>query len=112
MTSKRVLVVDDDEHVRVFFSEVLLRHGFHLQEAALGKDALKLLKNEKFDLVVSDIRLPDINGMDILKEVSKIENGPGVILVTGYGTVQSAVEAMKIGALIISPNLSISIRLI
>lgn len=98
MPNKRILIIDDEPTVRDFLQEALKRKKIQVRLASSGREALNELKNDKFNLVISDIRLPDLNGMELLKKNKKIKNGPGVIMITGYSTVKSAVEAMKIGA--------------
>jgi len=95
----RVLVVDDEEVIRVLFRDVLEDMGYRVRVAANGESAIKVLEEEPFDLIITDIRMPGIDGMELLR-ISK-ENYPeiDVIIITGYASVETAVEAMKLGAI-------------
>ncbi len=77
---------------------MLRREGYAVAEAASGKDALDQLGREVFDLVVADLSMDDLSGLDVLRHVKQTSPDVEVILMTGYGTIESAVEAMKLGA--------------
>jgi two-component system response regulator AtoC len=98
MSRKNILVIDDEPSIRSFLAEVLRRMNYNVELVGSGEKALRRLQREKFDLLITDIRLPDISGMEILKAVKKLKNRPGVILVTAFATVENAVVAMKQGA--------------
>jgi len=96
---KKILVVDDEPLMQEFLMETLERHHpYEVDLAENGKEALKKIRNDSFQLIISDIRMPDISGMDLLNRIKKIDSSCGVILITAYGTVQMAVQAMKQGA--------------
>jgi two-component system response regulator HydG len=93
-----ILVIDDNEsHARVV-AEGLEREGYTAQIAMTGKEGLEKLKAGRFDVVVTDLVMPGIDGMQVLQEAKGIDPGIQVILVTGFGTVESAVDAMSKGA--------------
>ncbi|NOZ25784.1 MAG: sigma-54-dependent Fis family transcriptional regulator [Nitrospirae bacterium] len=94
----RVLIVDDEEIVRESCRRLLQPRGYRVAEAVDAGSALRLMETMSFDLVLSDLKLPDTNGIDLLKEIKESHPETEVILVTGYGTVSTAVEAMKLGA--------------
>lgn len=96
--SARVLLVEDDENLRDLLSAELNEEGFTVEEAASAEEAMLLVEQGPPDLVVSDLRLPGADGMQLLFEVRKMENPPSVIIVTAFGTVSRAVEALKNGA--------------
>jgi DNA-binding NtrC family response regulator len=96
--AKRILVVDDEEIIRDLLKETFNRKGYEVATVDKGKDALALLDDQRFDLVVTDLRLPDISGMRILSEAKKKLPDLGVIMITGYGSIKNAVKAMKQGA--------------
>ena len=98
MTKKRILIVDDDRAMRLALSESLESCGYHIQAVENGSDALNLFPKAKFDLVVTDMRMPGMTGIEVLKGVKNMSPDIPVILVTAYGTVGTAVEAMKEGA--------------
>jgi two-component system, NtrC family, response regulator PilR len=93
-----VLVVEDDPNQRGIVKTILVKGGFYVEDVGTGKKALELVKNGSFDLVLTDLRLPDMEGTEILKGV-KSENRPcHVIIMTAYGSIPSAIEATKLGA--------------
>ncbi|MFN3480427.1 MAG: sigma-54-dependent transcriptional regulator [Thermodesulfovibrionales bacterium] len=98
MEKGRVLIIDDDEIIRKSCEKVLSPEGYIVISAQSGREGLKLLSNKPFDLVLTDLRMPDMNGIDVLKKVK--EKGPDieVIIITGYGTIKSAIEAIRYGA--------------
>ncbi|MCX7982179.1 MAG: sigma-54 dependent transcriptional regulator [Syntrophales bacterium] len=95
---KRILVVDDEPSMRMALSESLESCGYKVDTAVDGFDALNKFDQNKWDLVITDIRMPKISGLDVLREVRKRAPTMPVILITAYGTVNTAVEAMKEGA--------------
>jgi DNA-binding NtrC family response regulator len=97
-SARHLLLVDDDESLRTVVAERLTEHGFDVQQAASGEDALRLLSDFAFDAVVSDLKLPGINGQQILEFAFTRYPGIIAIVVTGYGTVKDAVDAIKKGA--------------
>lgn len=96
--AKRILVVDDEDMIRDLLSETLQRNEYIVDTASCGKDAMEILEEYKFDLLITDIRLPDLSGMKILERVSKKYPDMGTILITAYGSIKNAVKAMKEGA--------------
>ncbi len=98
MSQKRLLVVDDDALIRRSLGALLRIDGYEVDEAAGGAEALRVLEAERPDLVVTDFNMPGIDGMQLLREIRTRRADLPVILVTGYGTVEQAVEAMKSGA--------------
>ena len=93
-----ILVIDDDSSVRRSFDTALGRMGHEVVTSGTGIKALDLIKKGDISLVFLDLNLPDIDGMDALKEIKEIDESILVIIITGYATVQSAVEAMRLGA--------------
>jgi len=92
-----ILVMEDDPSVAQGLEMVLNEEGYGVNLAGTGALALKAFKEKKFDLLVADLRLPDINGMDVIREIKSQKPETEVIVITGYGTTATAVEAMKIG---------------
>ncbi len=93
-----ILVVDDEESIRDSCRQALERKGNRVEVAEDGSKALSLLEKESFDLVILDLKLPGLNGMEVLKKIKEEDPDIIVVVITGYATVESAVEAMKIGA--------------
>ncbi len=94
----RILVVDDEESIRQVLSVLLGKRGYLVQVADSGKAALVVLEREEFDLMISDIRMPDLDGLALLSAAKKMAPGLNVIMMTAFGTEETAVEAMKKGA--------------
>ncbi|NIS61858.1 MAG: response regulator [Proteobacteria bacterium] len=93
-----ILVVDDDEVMRQTLSDVLKKRGYMVSTAETGGQTISSVKEQLFDLVLLDIRLPDMDGLDVLKGIKEIESDLMVIVMTAYSDVQTAVMAMKSGA--------------
>ena len=95
---KRVLVVDDEEGIRTFVAAVLEGEGYKVTLAADGREAADLLERESFHLMITDLKMPRLDGMGLLRLVSASQPEMEVVVLTAHGTLQSAVEAMKLGA--------------
>jgi DNA-binding NtrC family response regulator len=93
-----VLVVDDDNHMRIALKESLARAGYSVSVAEDGKEALSEIERRIFDLVITDVKMPHVSGIDLLNHIKESRPFMPVILMTGYGTVQDAVKVMKEGA--------------
>jgi len=98
MPEARVLVVDDEEFERETLGEMLRREGYEVEEAADGLEALEKLKRSMFHVVVADIKMPRMDGMELLREIIRRGMETKVILITGYADLRDAVEAMSMGA--------------
>ena len=96
--SMRILVVDDEEIVRKSFSRVLADDGFEVETAENGEAAIGILAERSFDLVVTDLRMPKVDGRVLLRHVKAHFADTEVVLLTGHGTIESAVAAMQEGA--------------
>ena len=96
--SMRILVVDDEEIVRKSFSRVLADDGFEVETAENGEAAIGILAERSFDLVVTDLRMPKVDGRALLRHVKAHFADTEVVLLTGHGTIESAVAAMQEGA--------------
>lgn len=96
----KILIVDDDENMRVTLLDLMETLGLSAQTAKTGAEALKILNQhtEDFDIVLTDLMMPDYNGLDILKEVKKRNEDILVAIVTGYASLETAVEAIRAGA--------------
>jgi DNA-binding NtrC family response regulator len=95
---KRILVVEDDPGLRFTMTDTLEEAGFAVSCSDDGAEAIRLLGTETFDVVVTDLRLPGKDGLEILKEAKTKAPPPSVITMTGYGSIESAVAAMRLGA--------------
>ncbi len=98
MEKNQILVVDDEGSMRLALSEALKRGGYAVDTAVDGFDALQKFRREAFKMVITDVKMPKMSGLEVLKEIKKVSPHTPVIMVTAYGTIQNAVEAMKEGA--------------
>lgn len=96
--SSTILVIDDDTSFCIMLKTFLQKKGYDVTNAFTAEEAEELIKNQKFDIVLTDIRLPDSDGLAILKSVKEIHFDTQVILMTGYTDIKTAVKAMKTGA--------------
>lgn len=94
----KILFVEDEKITRLSFTNLLLKEGYEVESCDNVTDALRLFKADPPDVVVTDLRLPDLSGVDLLKAVKEIAPGCFVIIMTGYGTIDSAVTAIRSGA--------------
>lgn len=95
---KSILIVDDDRLSRSFISTVLKEEGHHVEEAGTGRGGLEKIQRGDFEIVLADLRMPDISGIDLIREGRKIRPDIRWIIITAYGSISNAVEAMKMGA--------------
>ena len=98
-TESSVMVVDDEPGIRTALRANFLRHGWHVETASGVRDAIRALSGREFDLVVTDMRMPDGSGMDVMRAARNASPTTAVILLTAYGSVPDAVTAMRDGAL-------------
>ncbi len=96
--SASVLIVEDDEKMRDLLRKIITREGYPVEEAANGDAALTLIEKNVYDIVLTDVKMPGLDGIELLKEIKKISARTYVIIMTAFGTIGSAVEAMKQGA--------------
>lgn len=94
----KVLVVDDEESIREFFEIMLKREGYEVWTASNGKEALERLKKGRADLILSDIQMPEMSGLELLSKVKEQDPEALMIMITAFGSTETAVEAMKLGA--------------
>ena len=93
-----ILVVDDEENAREGLSKILSKEGYSVDMAANGKEAIEILRRQSFDLVITDMRMPLMDGFEVLREIKKMNENIGVIMITAYGEVESYLEAINMGA--------------
>src|SRR4030042_4924486 len=94
----KILVVDDDLEMCGMLSDVLKAEGFSVHTAGISLEASKILKEEEFDVIVTDLKMKGLKGLDLLEEAKKIAPLTPVIIITAFGTIESAIKAMKMGA--------------
>jgi DNA-binding NtrC family response regulator len=98
MSKGKILVIDDESIVRTSCSRTLTPEGYEVKLSQNGADAMKMLEGESFELVLTDLKMPDIDGIEVLKMIKQRWPETEVIVVTGYQTVDTAVKAIKLGA--------------
>ena len=97
MNKKSILIVDDEESIRVSL-EAILKKKYYVNTAETGLKALKMLQNDHYDLTLSDIKMDDMNGIALLKKVKEKFPKTPVLLMTGYSSLNTAIEALRLGA--------------
>ncbi|MBE0460495.1 MAG: sigma-54-dependent Fis family transcriptional regulator [Candidatus Aminicenantes bacterium] len=95
---EKILIIDDEKSICDLLSVVFGKQGYEVKKSYTAAKALELIESEDFDLILTDIRLPERSGMYILKQVKKTKPGIPVIMITAYGTIKQAVDALKAGA--------------
>src|SRR5215469_10998464 len=95
-----ILVVDDETEIRASLEEILREEGYSVASAATGAEAMLLLQDAPYDVVLLDIWLPDRDGLDVLADMHRmpVETRPEVVIISGHGTIETAVKATKLGA--------------
>jgi DNA-binding NtrC family response regulator len=96
--AESILIVDDEEIIRESLSFVLRKEGFAVQEAENGKAALEQIKARAFDLVITDIEMPEMKGIELLEHITRISSETLVVIITAYGSIETAIAALRKGA--------------
>ncbi len=99
MAGGRILVVDDEKGMRDFLEIMLKGDGYEVDVAGSGSQALDLLERQFYDMVITDIKMPDVDGLEVLKKAKEISSETAVLMITAYASTETAVEAMKQGAI-------------
>src|SRR2546430_1709387 len=95
MEPAKILVVDDESAILRLLREALTQWGYQVTSASSAAEALQALRGDMFDAVITDIRMPDMNGLELLKEIKRHDESVEVVVMTGYPTIASAVEARQ-----------------
>ncbi|MBN1979584.1 MAG: response regulator [Anaerolineae bacterium] len=98
MTAKRILLVDDEPNVVKSCARMLELEGFTVEGVTSGAQAIDRYRQQGFDLVLTDLKMPDVDGLDVLTAVRELNPGAAVVIFTAYGTKESVVEALRLGA--------------
>jgi nitrogen regulation protein NR(I) len=93
-----ILVVDDDRNILSAFEQLLTEQGYAVRKALHGQEALSLLSDHRPDLIIMDVRMPGLSGLETLRRIKETDRRLPVIVITGYGTMETAVQATKLGA--------------
>jgi two-component system response regulator HydG len=96
--AKKILIVDDDQDICLLLTKFLEKKGYNTATASNGASAIEILKKEKYDLVLCDFKLPDLNGLELIQKIKVINPEAALLVITGYSDVKVAVESIKLGA--------------
>ena len=99
MSQGRVLVIDDEEISRVLLNKVLASWNIEVEVASNGQEALRILQPDRFELALVDLKMPGLDGIQVLEKIKKIDPAVDIIIMTAFGTIETAIEAIKKGAL-------------
>src|SRR5215467_15623628 len=98
MAAEKILVVDDEQSMTQFLGIVLRKEGFQVTTVNSGRDALDKIRMEEFDVVITDIKMPGMDGIQLLQGIKKHDATLPVVIMTAYASQQSAIDAVKLGA--------------
>ncbi len=96
--TNRLLIIDDDQNIRDVLEEFLSEKGYEVETSGEGNDALEKIKTTRFDVIVLDLKLPGMDGIDVLKAIVRIDPDTMVIMMTGYASLETAIESIREGA--------------
>ena len=94
----RLLVVEDDDAMRDLLVEELSEAGFEVLAARGGRDGIDQVRRERIDLVITDLRMPDLDGFDLIRDVKATPHSPHIVMITAFGSIETAIKAVKLGA--------------
>lgn len=94
----KIIVVDDEKNIRIMLKRVLSGDQYEIDEAVNGLEALQKIAQEKYDAILLDLRMPEMNGLQVIEKIKEMDINTPVIMMSAYGTIPEAVEAMKLGA--------------
>ncbi len=98
MSKENILIIDDEVSIRSSLKGILEDEGFQVTTVESGEEGLEAIRNQNIDLVLLDIWLPKMSGVDVLKKIKTMEESPQVVMISGHGTIETAVRATKLGA--------------
>ncbi|MCP4367676.1 MAG: response regulator, partial [Deltaproteobacteria bacterium] len=93
--NEKILIIDDEPAVLKTTQKILASEGYKVKNASSGKEAVAILKVENFDLAITDIRMPGMDGLEVIRQAKKLDHFLEIIVLTGYGTTENAVKALK-----------------
>src|SRR4030065_678270 len=94
---KRILVIDDEPQILNFLKELFQPGGGHVHQASSGTEGIEKIERERNDVILTDLRMPDADGIEVLRTAKKIQSNAEGVLMTAYGTNDSAIEAIQTG---------------
>ena len=95
---KKILIIDDELQILGFLEDLFRKEGWTVETADSGSSGIERLEQNRFDIVLTDLKMPGPDGIEVLRTAKKLQSDTEVIMMTGYGTVDSAIEAMRAGA--------------
>ncbi len=95
--ARKILVIEDEDSVARSLKRVLQKEGYEVEVAMNGRTALDMCDQQKFDLLIADLKLPDLDGMEVIRKIKHERPDTKVVVISGHSTITSAVEAMKLG---------------
>jgi len=112
MQKEKILVIDDEDFILQLAKDILTKTNYEVKTISDGNEGIRLLENGKFDLLLTDIRMPDISGLDVIKHVRTANKEIPIIIITGHGTLEIAVNALRLGAqgFILKPFTPVELR--
>lgn len=99
MDGKKLLIIDDEENIRKMLKQSLEKDGYNIELALNGEEGFEKVKDSNYDLILLDLNLPGMDGIEVLEKLREDDISTPVLIVTGYGSVDSAVKVMKLGAI-------------
>lgn len=94
---EKILIIDDEPDIRSLLSNILNQEGYRVKAASNGKEAVALFKSDKFDLVITDIQMPEMDGLKVMMQIKEMDKDIGVIILTGFATINDAINALRAG---------------
>ncbi|HSH67305.1 MAG TPA: response regulator, partial [Bacteroidia bacterium] len=94
----KILIIDDEKSIRKTLREILEYEKYLVDEATDGMEGISLLQKEKYDVILCDIKMPKMDGIEVLEKITELNNDVPVVMISGHGTIETAVEAVKKGA--------------
>jgi len=95
--NEKILIIDDEEMILEDLTLLLTYHGFRVRSAINGQTAIEIFKSESFDLVITDIRMPEMDGLEVVRQIRTLDKDAELIILTGFGTSDNALKARKNG---------------
>jgi len=95
---KKILIIDDEDAIRDLLKLALLDNGYHVYEASCGKEGLEIFKENDPDIVLTDVKMPNMSGIEVVKEIKTIKSNADIVIMTGYGTEDTVIDALRAGA--------------
>ena len=95
---EKLLIIDDEEYILNLSRDILTKNRYSVRTALNGNEGLKLFEKETFDLILTDIKMPKIDGLDVIRHVRTINKEIPIIVITGHGTLDVAINSLRLGA--------------